>query len=171
MQTDEPPHLGARRRGPLHDDVGFGTTQRMLYHHDSRVDQAAPLGLVQRQWKERLGDDEDGGDAPALQLDEVVDTPRRASASVTTPGEDQRTQFRGPIEHIGRTRDLCSVLGVDIDNISADVLGQVGSQFADEQPCVHLAVVHHTDAQPRLGQGDGQCRAPTQPAPRSIRSI
>src|SRR5207302_5882087 len=55
---------------------------------------------------ERLGTDGHRGDALALQLDRVVDTPRRARASVADRGDDRADLLRVGVEPVGADRGV-----------------------------------------------------------------
>jgi hypothetical protein len=64
------------------DLIDCGTAERVLDDHDASLGKAERVGDGVRERVERCRGDHHRGDAAALELDEVVDTPRRARPSI-----------------------------------------------------------------------------------------
>ena len=80
----EPQYHLDNRASPLHYGRLLDTPDGVLDDGDACVGETKSLGALLGQVQELGRRDDNGRDAPAFELDEVVDTPRRAGSSIGT---------------------------------------------------------------------------------------
>ncbi|PYN96310.1 MAG: hypothetical protein DMD91_21875 [Candidatus Rokuibacteriota bacterium] len=136
--------------GALAHVVGRHAADRMRHRDHGQVRQPQRRRGRAAERDEGLGAENDGGNAPSLELRRVVDTPRRAGPSVGGSCEDD-VGARGDLVVVGGGMRGAR-LAPDADRACAGSFDQQLGHALEERVGVRLGVVENGDAATRQGR-------------------
>jgi len=134
--------------------LGLETSDGMRDDDEFQRREALRLGKRQRKGEEGVGDKGDRRDTALLKLDSVVDTPRRARASIAERYHGGLALLREVVVHVIQRRNRGALLQITLDPVL---------RMADRceeliEKCVPIGLPVPEEPEPQIGQGRGTSR-------------